>query len=97
MVTEFAIFHLRAGQGPQFETAFAAVAPLLEGADGYRGHRLTPTLDAAESYLLQVDWRDLAAHTERFEPSEAHARFMAALGPHLASEPVVAHVANDAH
>jgi len=96
MVTEFAIFQLRAGRGPQFETAFADVAPLLEGADGYRGHRLTPTLDAAESHLLQVDWRDLAAHTEGFEPSEAHARFMAALSPHLACEPVVAHIPDDA-
>lgn len=97
MVTEFAIFQLRAGRGPQFETAFAAVAPLLEGADGYRGHRLTQTLDTGESYLLQVDWRDLAAHTEGFEPSEAHARFMAGLSPHLASEPAVAHVAHDPH
>lgn len=92
MVTEFAIFHLLPGRGPEFETAFAGVAALLAGADGYRGHRLIPTLDEADGYVLQVDWRDLAAHTEAFEPSDAHARFIAALTPHLASEPVVAHI-----
>lgn len=95
-VTEFAIFRVERGRGPQFEAAFAGVVSLLAQADGYLQHRLTPTLDEAELYLLQVDWRDLAAHTHGFEPSQAHGRFISALAPFLVEEPVVLHVPADA-
>ncbi len=43
-------------------------------------------------YLFEVTWRDLAARKQGFEPSEAHARFMAPLVPTLSGEPVVLHV-----
>lgn len=96
MVTEFVIFRVEPGHGPQFEAAFASVVSLLANADGYLGHRLAPTLDEADLYLLQVEWRDLAAHTQGFEPSEAHMHFMAALEPLLLDEPAVVHVPTDA-
>ncbi|AMJ60009.1 antibiotic biosynthesis monooxygenase family protein [Bosea sp. PAMC 26642] len=95
MVTELALLRLERGAGPAFEAAFARVASLLMGADGYVRHRLVPSLDDAELYLLQVEWRDLAAHTLAFEPSDAHARFIAALEPMFAGEPVVVHVPTD--
>lgn len=94
-VTELAIFRIERGQGPQFEAAFAGVLSLLAEADGYLQHRLTPTLDEAELYLLQVEWRDLAAHTQGFEPSQAHAQFISALAPFLVEEPAVLHVPTD--
>jgi heme-degrading monooxygenase HmoA len=72
--------------------AFAGVAPLLISADGYIGHRLVPALENADLYLLTVDWRNMAAHTRGFEPSEAHARFMAPLEPLLSGDPIVLHV-----
>ena len=96
MVTELAIFRVKRGCGSKFEAAFASVASLLASADGYLRHRLAPTLDEADFYLLQVEWRDLAAHTQGFEPSQAHERFMVALEPLLAGEPTVVHVAGDA-
>lgn len=96
MVTEFAIFRVRPGYGPRFEAAFASVLPQLSGADGYLRHRFQPTLDDEDLYLLQVEWRDLAAHIEGFEPSEAHEHFMAALEPMLLAEPIVVHVPVDA-
>jgi heme-degrading monooxygenase HmoA len=95
MVTELALLRLERGSGPAFEAAFARVASLLTGADGYLRHRLVPTLDDADIYLLQVEWRDLAAHTGGFEPSDAHARFIAALEPMFAGEPIVVHVPTD--
>jgi hypothetical protein len=51
-----------------------------------------PTLDDQSLYLLEVAWRDLAAHVEGFEPSNDHARFVAALVPFLLRDVVVAHV-----
>ncbi len=75
-----------------FEAAFKEAAPLLLRADGYLGHRLVPTLDDQSLYLLEVTWRDLAAHVEGFEPSNDHARFMEALEPYLHGDVVVAHV-----
>jgi heme-degrading monooxygenase HmoA len=92
MVTELALLRLAGGSGPAFEAAFARVVTLLTAADGYVRHRLVPTLDDADLYLLQVEWRDLAAHTQGFEPSEAHARFMSPLEPMLAGTPIVVHV-----
>lgn len=92
MVTELALLRLERGRGLAFETAFARVANLLTGADGYVRHRLVPTIDDADLYLLQVEWRHLAAHISGFEPSDAHARFMAPLEPMLAGEPIVVHV-----
>lgn len=89
MVTGLVLLRLERSSGPEFEAAFAHVAPLLINADGYRGHRLVPTLDDADLYLLEVEWRDLAAHTHGFEASEAHARFMAALEPMFAGKPIV--------
>ncbi|HEV7326559.1 MAG TPA: antibiotic biosynthesis monooxygenase [Bosea sp. (in: a-proteobacteria)] len=92
MVTELALLRLQRGSSLAFEAAFARVAPLLTGADGYLRHRLVPTLDDADLYLLEVEWRDLAAHTLGFEPSDAHALFMAPLEPMLVGAPIVVHV-----
>lgn len=92
MVTELALLRLEPGSGLAFEAAFSSVASLLMGADGYVRHRLVPTFDDADLYLLQVEWRDLAAHTERFGPSDAHACFIAALEPMLSGAPIVVHV-----
>lgn len=95
MVTEFAIFRVKRGCGQRFEAAFAGVGSLLAGADGYVRHRLAPTLDEADVYLLQVEWRDLAGHTPPFEPSEAHEQFITALAPLLVEKPAVVRVPTD--
>jgi heme-degrading monooxygenase HmoA len=95
MVTELAIIRVKPGCSPKFEAAFASVVSRLTDADGYLRHRLAPTLDEADVYLLQVEWRDLAAHTEVFEPSQAHAQFMCALEGFLMQDPIVVHVPVD--
>lgn len=92
MITELAILRVRPGSGPDLESAFAAVRPLLAGADGHLRHRLVQAVDQRDTYLLEVAWRDLEAHVDGFEPSEAHAQFMAALEPLLGEEPLVIHV-----
>ena len=92
MITELALLRLLPGSAPAFERAFASVAPLLAGTDGCLRHRLLRTLDSPDLYLLEVVWRDLEAHTQGFEPSYVHARFMAPLVPMLSGEPIVAHV-----
>ena len=92
MVSEFAILQIKMGASAAFETAFESVAALLVGADGYRRHRLVAVLDQPDLYLLEVEWRDLSAHVERFEPSAAHTCFMASLEPLLRNEPYVIHV-----
>lgn len=92
MITELAILRVRPGSGPALENAFDTVRPLLAGADGHLRHRLVKTVDEPDAYLLEVAWRDLAAHVDGFEPSAAHTRFMAALVPLLSAEPLVIHV-----
>ncbi|GAB4394993.1 MAG: hypothetical protein Tsb0032_25260 [Kiloniellaceae bacterium] len=92
MIIELAILRVQPGMGPNLEDAFDSVRPLLAAADGHFRHRLVQTKDDPDSFLLEVAWRDLEAHVDGFEPSEAHARFMAALEPLLREEPVVVHV-----
>jgi heme-degrading monooxygenase HmoA len=92
MITELELLRLLPGSAPAFEHAFAGVEPLLAGADGCLRYRLVPTLDDPDVYLIEVIWRDLAAHRQGFEPSDAHARFMAPLEPMLLSEPIVVHL-----
>src|SRR3546814_16734033 len=92
MITELALLRLLPGSAPAFESAFAGVAPLLTGADGCLRYRLVPTLDSPDVFLLEVVWRDLAAHTQGFEPSDAHARLLSPLAPILFSAPLFLHV-----
>lgn len=91
-VTELAVLSIQPGQGAAFEAAFTSVAGLVANAEGHIRYRLVPSIDRADVYLLEVDWTDLAAHVEKFEPSTAHARFMASLEHFLAAEPFVLHV-----
>jgi len=92
MITELALLTLRPDAAPAFETAFASVAGLLAGADGHLAHRLVRTLDHPDVYMLEVQWRDLAAHVDQFERSAEHARFLAAIDAFLAAAPHVLHV-----
>lgn len=92
MITEFAILRIIPGANAGFEAAFASVEPLLADAEGHVWHRLVAAADRNDEYLLEVEWRDLAAHTEDFEPSSAHTQFMAVLEPFLLDEPTVFHV-----
>ena len=89
MIRELALLRIRPGSHGAFETAFDDVAPLLREADGHHGHVLSRGLDDDTLYLLEVTWRDLAAHVDGFEPSPAHARFMDALTPYLVDVGVV--------
>lgn len=91
-VREVVSLRVRHGSGPAFEAAFERVQIHLTDADGYRRHHLAPALNEDGSYLLEVQWRDLAAHIQGFEPSPAHASFMRELAPHLAEPPRVLHV-----
>jgi heme-degrading monooxygenase HmoA len=92
MITELAILRISPDANASFEAAVASVENLLATAAGHIRHRLASAIDRPDLYLLEVDWRDLAAYTECFEPSSAHAQFMEALGPFLVAEPMVLHV-----
>lgn len=92
MITELAILRINPDAHAGFEAAFGSVEPFLADADGHVWHRLAATIDRKDHYLLEVVWRDLAAHIDVFEPSSAHTQFMGALEPFLVEEPTVFHV-----
>ena len=66
MITEPAILRISPDTNARFEVAFASVEPLLADAEGRGWHRLVASVDRTDHYLLEVEWRDLAAHTEFF-------------------------------
>ncbi|MGY1812235.1 antibiotic biosynthesis monooxygenase family protein [Blastococcus sp. SYSU D00820] len=91
MIVEIAEFRVRTGAGPQFEQAFADVRQRLLDAQGCRDAQLWPSVDLADTYLLQVRWDRLEDHIEVFAGTETAAELVATLGPHCDEPPRVVH------
>lgn len=91
MIIEHAEFRLRPGTAAQFVQAFADVRHLITSAAGCKGVRLLPSVDHADTYLLQVLWERLEDHTELFPRTDAAAQVGASLAPHCDEPPRVVH------
>ena len=76
MIYEIAVLPVYKEQIEAFRQAFAEVLPLLNRAQGYRGHVLAQEIETPELFNLIVRWRSLEDHTPGFEASEDHGVFM---------------------
>ncbi|MGC5168144.1 GNAT family N-acetyltransferase [Luteimicrobium sp. DT211] len=90
-VREHAVLPVRPGSEAAFEAAFREARPLIEATPGFRGLTLSRSLESPSTYLLLVDWSDVAAHEEGFRGSERYARWRALLHPFYDPFPVVEH------
>lgn len=96
MIYEIALLPVRHECIDAFRRAFAAVAPLLSSAKGYRGHVLAQGIETPHVFNLIVRWQSLADHTPGFEASEDHRLFMEGLQPYFSDEPSVYHLEGEA-
>ena len=69
MILESVLLNVKAGQGAEFEAAFAAASPLIVAKDGYIRHELHHCIETPDRYLLLVWWETLEAHTVGFRGS----------------------------
>jgi len=92
MVTEIADIVVNPGSAEQFPAAFQrGVAHLVE-AGGFRGARLTQSVETPERFVLLVEWDTLEDHTEGFRNSPAFQGWRAEVGPFFAGPPTVEHL-----
>lgn len=92
MIYEIAVLPVHRERIENFRQAFAAVAPLLRRAKGYRGHLLAQGIETPQLFNLIVRWQSLEDHTPGFEASEDHRIFMMGLEEYFSEEPTVYHV-----
>jgi len=91
MIMEFAQLTIRSGSERQFEAEFPAAIKVLGGSRGYLSHELRRSMESPNRYALIVQWQTIEDHTVGFRGSPAFSQWRAAIGPFLASAPVVEH------
>ena len=91
-VCEHAVLPVRPGQEAAFEAAFRRARPLIEVTPGFRGLTLSRSVESPSTYLLLVEWSDVAAHEEGFRGSERYEHWRALLHGFYEPFPVVEHV-----
>ena len=91
MIVESALITVRDGSQSAFEAAFPEAEKFLTASPGHLGHHLRRSIESPTRYLLTVEWRTLADHTEGFRGSPAFASWRAVIGPFFAVPPVVEH------
>ena len=92
MVIELAEFSVVAESAESFPAAFEQASVHLAAADGFRGARLTRSIESPQRFVLIVEWENLTDHTEGFRSSAAFTQWREIVGPFFAEPPRVEHV-----
>jgi heme-degrading monooxygenase HmoA len=79
MIIEHAILQVRAGQAAEFEAAMAQAKPLIAASPGFHDISVRPGIDTPDTYLLIVQWDDVASHREGFRGSERYQQWRSLL------------------
>lgn len=69
MILEVAVLNMRDGACVQFEAAFREASPIIASVPGHVSHELRRCEEAANRYILLVNWQSLEDHTVRFRGS----------------------------
>ena len=91
MILEVALLDVKLGQTEAFETAFAQAQAIISSMPGYMNHQLQRCLEKPNRYILLVNWRTLADHTDGFRGSPQYQEWKALLHHFYDPFPVVEH------
>ena len=69
MILEHALLHVKPGQEPHFESAFARARTIIATMPGFGRLTLSRGIEEPGTYLLLVEWDRLEDHTEGFRGS----------------------------
>ena len=84
MVIEQALFHIVDGQQMVFEKKFYELSDIFRNAQGCEKFKLIRGVEDSQSYILQIQWTDIEAHTEVFMKTEEFRQWFIAMKPFLA-------------
>lgn len=91
MILEHAILHVRPGESPAFLLALEEALPLIKATPGFIRLDVKPCLEAADRFLLLVEWETLEDHTVGFRGSDRYPLWRAKLHRFYDPFPVVEH------
>lgn len=92
MITEIADFRVVADKQEQFADAVREGLAIVGDTPGFRGARLTRSIETPTRFVLLIEWDTVEAHTVTFRESEAFGRWRAVVGPFFDGAPHVEHV-----
>jgi len=91
MVLEHALMHVTPGEEEGFEAVLGEALAVIASAEGCLGARIRRGIESPSTYLLEVEWTNVAAHTEGFRSSELFVRWRKLVSPFWSELPVVEH------
>ena len=91
MVVEHALLSVIAGRESEFLTAFGAARSIISATPGFRGLRLSRSIEQPNQFLLLVEWNQLTDHTVGFRGSARYQEWKALLHHFYDPFPDVSH------
>lgn len=91
MILEHALLPVIPGREVEFELAFAEARTLIASMPGFRGLRLSRSIETPNEYLLLVEWTSVEAHDPGFRGSPEYKRWRELLHEFYEPFPVVEH------
>ena len=79
MIVEHALLRVRDGKTAAFEEAMERAIPLIAASPGFHGIEIRPAVGQEGSYLLLVQWDDVASHRDGFRRSARYGEWRALL------------------
>src|SRR5260221_8367881 len=81
MILEVAILNVIPGREAQFEDAFRQAQRIISSMSGYRSHEMRRCVEAANRYILLVNWDRIEDHTVGFRGSSGYQEMKRPLHP----------------
>ena len=91
MILEVATLNIKPGLSVDFENAFLEAQQIISSMEGYLSHQLKKCIENEDQYLLLVNWKTLAAHTEGFRGSAEYQNWKKLLHHFYDPFPIVEH------
>lgn len=92
MIYEHATITVNQGQGEAFAAAVAeAEKTVFPRCEGWRSVQLLKCIETPDTFVVQIGWDTLEAHTVTFREGPLFAEWRALVGPHFAAPPAVLH------
>ena len=93
MIVEHAVLSVRPGQEEAFIVAITEGLPLLAATEGFISAQISRGIESPSTFILDVEWDSVAAHTEGFRGSDRFAAWKALTHHFYDPFPVVEHLA----
>ena len=90
-VMEVTTFTIKAGTQAKFEPALREVCEIVSRQAGYFSHIVQKSVESDTRYVLLIEWRSVADHTETFGKSEDAKACGALVVPYFDGNPTVEH------